>query len=332
MATPLRVLILEDQPDDAELIRRELRFAGFEIEAQCVDNEAAYLARLDTPPEVILSDYSMADFNALRALSLLQARGLDIPFIVVSGGLNDVAAVECVKHGAADYLLKDRLSRLGPAVKRALDEKRLRDEARRAEAETLRQAARATSLLRVAAQLNTGLDLDAVLATVCAETACAFNVPIANVHLYDEKRDALYPAGSYGILPDQFHKLQPLPRAVYDAYAQQLGPVIVFPDARAVPDLPDPEWRAAADLRLLAIGGMWREGQLVGSLSVATQETRRFTDDELTLLRGLADQAALAISNALQHKRMERRLQESEALAAITRALNETLDLERICT
>ena len=330
MATPLRVLILEDQPDDAELIRRELRFAGFAIEAQCVDNEAAYLARLDTPPEVILSDYSMVDFNALRALSLLQARGLDIPFIVVSGGLNDVAAVECVKRGAADYLLKDRLSRLGPAVKRALDEKRLRDEARRAEAETLRQAARATSLLRVAAQLNTGLDLDAVLATVCAETACAFNVPIANVHLYDEKRDALYPAGSYGILPDQLRKLQPLPRAVYDAYAQQLGPVIVFPDARAVPDLPDPEWRAAADLRLLAIGGMWREGQLVGSLSIATQETRRFTDDELTLLRGLADQAALAISNALQHKRMERRLQESEALAAITQALNETLDLERI--
>src|SRR3990172_1164440 len=144
MATPLRVLILEDQPDDAELIRRELRLAGFAIEAQCVDNEAAYLARLDTPPEVILSDYSMVDFNALRALSLLQARGLD--------------------------------------------KKRLRDEARRAEAETLRQAARATSLLRVAAQLNTGLDLDAVLATVCAETAGAFNVPIASVHLYDEKR------------------------------------------------------------------------------------------------------------------------------------------------
>jgi signal transduction histidine kinase/CheY-like chemotaxis protein len=332
MATPLRVLILEDQPDDAELIRRELRLAGFELDAQFADNEAAYLARLDTPPapEMILSDYYLADFNALRALSLLQAGGLDIPFIVVSGSLSDENAVACIKRGAADYLLKDRLSRLGSAVKRALDEKHLRDEARHAEAETLRQAARATSLLRVAAQLTAGLDLEAVLATVCAETACAFNVSMAIVHLYDARRDVLDLAGSYGIPPDQLGQMQPLPRAVYDAYAQQFGPVIVFPDARVVPDLPNPEWRAAANLRLLAIAGMWREGRLVGSLSIATSEARRFTDDELTLLRGLADQSALAIANALQHERMERRLQESEALTAITHALNETLDLERI--
>jgi signal transduction histidine kinase len=295
-----------------------------------VQTEADFLARLDLPPDVILSDFAMPDFDALRALSLLQARGLDVPFIVVSGHLSDEAAVECVKRGAADYLLKDRLSQLGPAVKRALDEKRLRDEARRAEAETLRHAARATSLLRVAAQLNAGLDLNAMLVTVCAETACAFNVPIASVHLYDQKRDALCPASSYGIPADQLRQLQPLPRAVYDAYAQQTGPVIVFPDARIVPDLPDPEWRAAANLHMLAIAGMWREGQLVGSLSIASPQTRRLTDDELTLLRGLADQAALAISNALQRERMERRLQESEALAAITRALNQTLDLEPI--
>jgi signal transduction histidine kinase/DNA-binding NarL/FixJ family response regulator len=330
MSTLLRLLILEDQPDDAELMRRELRLSGFELDAPCVDNETAYLARLDPAPDVILSDFHMVNFDALRALSLLQARGLDVPFIVVSGSLSDEAAVECIKRGAADYLLKDRLSRLGPAVRRALEEKRLRDEARAAESETLRQAARATSLLRVAARLNAGLDLDAMLTTVCAETACAFNVPIAAVHLYDEKRDALYPAGSYGIPPAQLQSLQPMSRAVYDAYASQFGPVIVFPDVRAIPELPNPEWRAAANLRLLAIAGMLREGRLVGALSIATPEARRFTDDELTLLRGLADQAALAIANALQHARMQRRLKESEALSAITRALNETLDLERI--
>lgn len=335
MAAPLRLLILEDEPADAELMLRALRRAGYAPDYERVDAEADYLARLRTPPDVILSDYSMPHFDALRALSLLQARGLDIPFIVVSGSLSDEAAVECVKRGAADYLLKDRLNRLGAAVQRALDEKYLRDENRRAETETQRQAARATSLVRVAARLNAQLDLDAVLTAVCEETAQALNVPSASVSLYDGKRDVLYPAGGFGLPPEYLERARPLPRAVYDAYARQAGPVVVFPDVQAGPGLPSPDyyWYTAANFRTLALAGMLREGQLVGTLNIGTQaEIRDFTEDELGLLKALADQAALAISNALQHRRMQRRLQETEALAAISRALSETLNLERILT
>ena len=139
MATPLNVLILEDVPDDVELMLLELREAGFDSTWHCVENEAAYRNQLDRAWEVILADYTLTQFDALRALALLKERGLDIPFIVVTGAISEEAAVECMKQGAVDYLLKDRLARLGPAVRHALEEKRVRDQKRLAEA-TLRES------------------------------------------------------------------------------------------------------------------------------------------------------------------------------------------------
>ena len=150
MATPLRVLILEDQPADAELMVHELELAGFALDYRRVASERDYVVALGTTFDVILADYSLPSFNALAALEELKQRGLQIPFIVVTGALGDEAAVECVKQGAADYLLKDRLKRLGAAVTRALDAQRETIERERAEealkqsrelaAETLRQA------------------------------------------------------------------------------------------------------------------------------------------------------------------------------------------------
>src|SRR5919199_4483011 len=132
MPTPLRVLILEDVPADTELMLRELRRAGFDPDWQRVDAAPEYLARLDPAPDVVLADYSLPQFDALAALRLLRERGLDVPFIVVTGSVSEEAAVECMKRGAADYLLKDRLSRLGPAVSQALEQRRLRAEKCRA--------------------------------------------------------------------------------------------------------------------------------------------------------------------------------------------------------
>jgi DNA-binding NtrC family response regulator len=133
MPNKLRVLILEDRTADAELMVYELRRAGFDPEWQRVDAEPAYLARLDPAPDIILADYHLPAFDAPAALRLLQGRGLDVPFLVVTGSLSEEVAVECMKQGAADYLLKDRLTRLGQAVARALEQKRLRDDKRRAE-------------------------------------------------------------------------------------------------------------------------------------------------------------------------------------------------------
>lgn len=135
MKKPLHVLVLEDNPIDAEMIIRELCRSGFEPEWKRVETEVDFMTALGTPPDLILSDCSMPHFDGLRAALLLRERGLDIPFILVSGTIGEDAAVEAMLHGATDYLLKDRIARLGPAVERALGAKRLRDEQRQAEEE-----------------------------------------------------------------------------------------------------------------------------------------------------------------------------------------------------
>lgn len=130
---PLRVLVLEDRPVDAELILYEMKRSGYDCIGKRVDTQEDYLQALLEIPDIILADYSLPQFTALQALRLLQENGLDIPFIVVTGTISEEAAVETMILGAADYLLKDRLSRLGQAVQRALQQKALRDEKRKSE-------------------------------------------------------------------------------------------------------------------------------------------------------------------------------------------------------
>jgi diguanylate cyclase (GGDEF)-like protein len=133
MSTSLNLLLLEDSPADAELMIEVLRESGFDPTFRRVESKDAYLRELDQPPEFILSDYSMPQFTARDALRLMKERGLDLPFIIVSGCMGEEMAVECMKAGAADYLLKDRLGRLGHAVTQALERKQLIEEKRQAE-------------------------------------------------------------------------------------------------------------------------------------------------------------------------------------------------------
>ena len=135
MSERIQVLLVEDNPNDAELVLRELRRAGLEADWKQVDTEPAYLSSLHPGLDVILSDYAMPQFNGLRALALLKERGWDVPFILVSGTIGEEAAVTAIKEGAADYLLKDRLTRLGVAVRQAIEKCRLRREGSRTEEE-----------------------------------------------------------------------------------------------------------------------------------------------------------------------------------------------------
>ena len=128
MPRPLQILIAEDNPADAELVLRALRQSGFAPTWKRVENEADYLAHLHPGLDLILSDFEMPAFCGLRALELLHASALDVPFIIVSGTIGEETAVEAMRLGASDYLIKDRLGRLGPAVERALEQGRLRQE------------------------------------------------------------------------------------------------------------------------------------------------------------------------------------------------------------
>ena len=133
MSVPIKVLLLEDSVSDTELILHELRNAGFDPQWERVDTEADFLTHLSPAPDIILADFKLPQFDGTRALRLLRERGLDIPFILVSGSIGEDLAVSVLKAGASDYLLKDRLARLGQAVGHALEQKKAQEEKRRAE-------------------------------------------------------------------------------------------------------------------------------------------------------------------------------------------------------
>jgi len=131
MGIPLNVLIVEDSADDAELLLAELNEAGFAPAWKRVETEPAYQASLTDRIDLIFSDFSLPQFSTVRALEMLQKSNLDIPFVVVSGTMGEERAVEILKAGATDYVLKNHLARLGPVVRRALRESAERAERRK---------------------------------------------------------------------------------------------------------------------------------------------------------------------------------------------------------
>ena len=136
MSTALKVLIVEDSPDDAALVLRELRRGGYELVWERVETAEAMNEALERAEwDVILSDYTMPHFSALQALETLKSKQLDVPFIIISGTIGEETAVLALKAGAQDYLIKGRLARLVPALEREIREAHSRLERKLAEAE-----------------------------------------------------------------------------------------------------------------------------------------------------------------------------------------------------
>jgi DNA-binding NtrC family response regulator len=121
MEDPLCVLIVEDSPDDATLLVRELRRQGFDLSFSVVQDRDAMDAALDAREwDLVISDHSMPCFDAPAALKLLKAKGLETPFIIVSAGIGDDVAADAMRSGASDFVAKGCLFRLASAVRRAV--------------------------------------------------------------------------------------------------------------------------------------------------------------------------------------------------------------------
>jgi len=123
MGKAIRVLIVDDSEDDALLLARQLRNSGFDPSFERVDTAEAMNAALDKLTwDLVLSDFMMPRFSGLEAIGLLRQRGFEVPILIVSGRIGEETAVECVKAGANDYLMKDNLKRLGTVIERELRE------------------------------------------------------------------------------------------------------------------------------------------------------------------------------------------------------------------
>jgi signal transduction histidine kinase len=175
MTTRLRVLSVEDSENDAELVRVHLKRSGWEVVQRRAETAEEMTAALDGAPwDIVVADYSLPQFDAVRALALLEDRGHDIPLIVVSGTVGEARAVELMRLGARDFVLKDDLARLSPAITRELGEavnRKMRRQAERDREELIERLRRA---LEEAARLNLSLEeahrsKDQFLATVSHE-------------------------------------------------------------------------------------------------------------------------------------------------------------------
>jgi PAS domain S-box-containing protein len=164
MKRPLHVLIIEDSASDAALVEQELRRGGYEVSAERVDTATTMGAALDKAGwDLIISDHRMPQFSSLAALQLYTERGCDMPFIVVSGSIGEELAASAMRAGAHDYIMKDNLTRLVPAVERELRETEMRRQRRQTEQALTESRRRTELILEAAGEGICGLDTEGII-------------------------------------------------------------------------------------------------------------------------------------------------------------------------
>ena len=317
MAKRLKTLLLEDRPTDAELILHELRRAGYEPEWTRVETEPDYLAQLGQGWEIILADYVLPGFDGLRALALLRERGFDIPFIIVSGTIGEEKAVQAMKDGATDYLIKDRLARLGQAVERGLHEVALRRERKRAETE-LRMANRALRLISLFNQeMVRATDEMAFLQAACRIAVEQGGYRLAWIGFAEQDQaKSVRPMAQCGF---ETGYLETVKITWADAErgrgptgtAIRTGQPVIARHLATDPAFGP--WREAALQHGLASSvalPLHGEGRCYGALNLYAAEPDAFDAGELDLLGELANDLAYGIS-ALRHRTERKRAEET---------------------
>ncbi len=259
MPTPLNILIVEDSAEDAALLVYELRKAGYDPQWERVENESDYSASLGPHVDVIFSDFSLPGFSAQRALQLFQQSRLDIPFIIVSGVIGEELAVESLRAGATDYVLKDHLSRLVPVVQRALREKRDRADRQKLESELAARDEQLTSFFSNAAAGLSILDRDLRFVRI-NQTLAQINGLPAEAHIGKTVRE---------VLPDMAPELEPLLHNVL-ATSQPILNLEISGETRAEPGVVR-HW-VASDFPLLGDDG---KPDGVGCVVVEVTERKR---------------------------------------------------------
>ncbi|MGB5106516.1 MAG: hybrid sensor histidine kinase/response regulator [Candidatus Zixiibacteriota bacterium] len=178
MKTAIRVLVIEDSEEDAMLILRELRRGGFDPTYRVIERPEEMQHALSCEDwELIIADYSMPHFNGAMALEMLKSSSLDIPFILVSGKIGEEVAVEAMKAGAHDYIMKGNLARLAPAIVRELREVKVRYEHRQIE-KKLKLTERLRYVGSVAASIIHDLKQPMQVILSCADAVCSEDTPV----------------------------------------------------------------------------------------------------------------------------------------------------------
>ncbi len=312
MGTPLRVLIVEDSEDDALLVLRELRRGGYDPTHERVDTAAALAAALDRQAwDVVISDYSMPQFTGPAALALLKERGLDLPFMIVSGTIGEETAVAAMKAGAHDYLMKNSLQRLVPAVQRELREAEVRRERRRADRALVVRTRQLEAIRDVSVEITRELDLTTLLNLIFRRVGELIGTGASTVWFWDGAAQVLVPQVWHGRDAWRGEVRLRLGEGIAGTVAERREGLLVN-DYRNSP------YATAIFLEQTKVTAVMGEpllyhDRLLGAITVDNEDLDRpFTEQDRDILALLVMHAAIAIENARLYEQVKRHAEELE--------------------
>ncbi len=321
MGTHLRILLIEDSEDDARLVLREIQRGGYDVEFERVETADAMRAALARHPwDLVICDFSLPRFNAPNALELLKKSGHDLPFIIVSGTIGEESAVNALKAGAHDFIIKGNFARLIPAIQRELKEAEVRHERRQRERE-LEAIAWVSSKLRAARTLDDMLDdlLEQALILIGAEAG--------SIWLYDSISQMVELKTHQGWNEEYIGSSYPLGEGI-PGLAVKLGEPIMADEFRMDPrissesrnHLPKDIGGACVPLRA--------EENIVGVMFVNVKLPRQLTPGELRILNALAEIGGNSIHRMYLHEQTVKQLERLAALRSIDLAISSVFDLQ----
>jgi len=327
----LRVLLLEDSPLDADLILDWLESSGLNCQLTCVQTRIHFIEALrDGEHDVILADYSLPGFDGLAALQIAQETRPEVPFIFVSGYLGEDLAIETLKRGATDYVLKSRLERLVPSVERAIREAKEREDRKRIES-TLHILSQA-SLVLSSLDYSTTLSLVAKLAVPHFANYCLVDVLSEDGNLervavaQDDSQQSDIAQELLKYAP-RISRVNPIQQVIENKQPQLLP--AISPDLLETSNIDETQRDVLNQLNLQScmIVPLLAEGEVLGAMTLISSSSRRSYDSlDLSLAGDLARRCAMAIENARLHqKTLDALRSRDEFLAVLSHELRSPL-------
>jgi putative nucleotidyltransferase with HDIG domain len=320
MGTYLRILLVEDSEDDAHLLLRELQRSGFEVEWERVETEQAMRAALGHKKwDLVICDFSLPSFSAPRALELLQEIGIDLPFIIVSGTIGEEVAVNALKAGAHDFIIKGNFARLVPAIERELRESEVRRERKEREREL-------EAIALVSAELRSARTFHDILSRLLDQAVALVEGEAGSIWLYDPVNEVVELRTRQGstehVLANSYRIGHGIP-----GFVVQSGKPIISSEFAQDENIPR-ENRQGLPPRL---GGacvpLHAEEQVVGVMLITVTLPRQLTAGEVRILKALAEIGGNSIHRMQLHERTIRQLERLAALRAIDLAISSVVDL-----
>jgi two-component system, OmpR family, sensor histidine kinase VicK len=313
MSKPLRVLAVDDSEDDALLLIRELRRGGHKLDFQRVDTpQAMSLALAKDPWDLVISDYTMPGFSGLDALELLKKTAIDIPFIMVSGSIGEETAVNVMKAGAHDYLMKDNLRRLIPSVERELRDAEVRREHRRVEEENRRNWRRIQALHDVDLAITSTLDLQSVLDILLDKIEQLLPNSATTIKLLDRDTGELQPVACRNLSEKQWKAVGQTKLAGLAKIVLENRIPLTLANVQTDPRNANPILAIKEGLISYLGIPLIAKNEILGLIAFYTKDSHQFGDDEIDFLTTLAGQASVAISNSLLYEQSRKQATELE--------------------